>query len=44
MELPWWGWLLLGFVSAPFVVIVCGAIWDTFAELREEKKWDKKDK
>lgn len=41
MSLPWWGWLLLGFASAPIVVWVCGAIFDTIAELIEERKWRK---
>lgn len=42
MELPWWGWLLAGFVSAPFVVWTFGAIVDVIKEIHEERKWNKK--
>ncbi len=39
--MPWWAWLLTGMACSPVLIIVCGAIWDTFLELRDEKKWRK---
>lgn len=40
-SLPWWGWVLVGAIAAPFLFWTVGSIIDVIKELREERKWQK---
>lgn len=37
-NLPWWGCFLIGFFSAPIVMLVCGVVFDTIVDLIEERR------